>query len=74
MASTTFVFSAASASDVGGLVGDGLTLEFGFLVLESIRDLLKGEIFFLVVDNLDSSLVLFVYTNFKELGKNLFRE
>jgi hypothetical protein len=72
-ASTTSVFSAASASDVGGLVGDGLALEFGFLVLESIRDLLKGEIFFLVVDNLDSSLVLF-HTDFEELGKNLFGE
>jgi hypothetical protein len=39
-----------------------------------IRDLLKGEISFLVVDNLDSSPVLFAHADLEELGMNLFRE
>ena len=66
--------STASTSKVSSLTSNSLALKFGFLVLESIRDLLKGEIFFLVINNLDSSLVLFIYTDFKELGKNLFRK
>jgi hypothetical protein len=72
--SATSISPAAPASEVGSLTSNGLALEFRFLVLKLICNLFKREIFFLIVDNLNSSLVFFVHADFKELGKNLFRE